>query len=313
VILRPATLADLDLLRHWDEQPHVVESDPNDDWNWEIELERTPDWREQLIAEADGRPIGFIQIIDPAREESGYWSGALARDGSDAPARDWRDAPQHLRAIDIWIGDEGDLGRGFGTQMMRLAIARCFAPPDVTAILIDPLASNVRAHRFYERLGFRFVERRSFGEDDCLVYVLDRIDDLAARFRAALVPHAEWTHRAHLTVGAWHVHHHGADEALAMLRTGIRALNDAHGTPNSATRGYHETITRAYVTLLAEALAAFPAATPLAERVAHILESPIAERDVLFRFWSRDLLMAPAARAAWIAPDLAPLRLAAAT
>jgi len=26
----------------------------------------------------------------------------------------------------------------------------------------------------YERLGFRFVERRRFGEDDCFVYRLDR-------------------------------------------------------------------------------------------------------------------------------------------
>jgi aminoglycoside 6'-N-acetyltransferase len=28
--LRPATFADLDLLRHWDEQPHAIASDPND-------------------------------------------------------------------------------------------------------------------------------------------------------------------------------------------------------------------------------------------------------------------------------------------
>ena len=292
MILRPATLADLDLLRHWDEQPHVVDSDPNDDWYWEVELARTPEWREQLIAAVDGRPIGFVQIIDPAREESRYWG----------------DVPHHLRAIDIWIGDERDLGHGFGTEMMRLAIARCFAPLDVTAILIDPLAGNVRAHRFYERLGFRFVERRSFGEDDCRVYVLDRVDDLAARFRAAVVPHGEWTHGAHLAVGAWHVHHHGPEAALAILRSGIRALNEAHGTPNSATRGYHETITRAYVALLADALAAFPEPTPLADRVARILAGPLAEREVLFRFWSRDLLMSPVARAAWVEPDLAPLR-----
>ena len=63
--LRPATPDDLELLRRWDEQPHVIESDPNDDWGWEQELARDPDWREQLIAEVDGTPIGFIQIIDP--------------------------------------------------------------------------------------------------------------------------------------------------------------------------------------------------------------------------------------------------------
>ncbi len=39
--LRPATYADLTLLRYWDEQPHVVASDPNDDWGWEVELDHS--------------------------------------------------------------------------------------------------------------------------------------------------------------------------------------------------------------------------------------------------------------------------------
>jgi aminoglycoside 6'-N-acetyltransferase len=130
MILRPATPADLNLLRHWDQQPHVIASDPNDDWHWKVELSRNPDWREQLIAQIKGRPIGFIQIIDPAREESHYW-------GDVAP---------NLRAIDIWIGEETDLGKGYGTSMMQLALARCFADPRVVSVLIDPLASNTRAH-----------------------------------------------------------------------------------------------------------------------------------------------------------------------
>ena len=87
--LRSATPADVDLLRYWDEQPHIKASDPNDDWGWEVELNRDP---------------------------------------------------------------------------------------EVTAILIDPLASNTRAQRFYERLGFQFIESRRFGEDDCFVYRLNRVD-----------------------------------------------------------------------------------------------------------------------------------------
>jgi aminoglycoside 6'-N-acetyltransferase len=158
--LRPAGPADLALLQRWDEAPHVVASDPNDDWGWETELARSPDWREQLIAELDGRPIGFVQIIDPAREESHYWGACEA----------------NLRAVDIWLGEEADLGRGYGTIIMRLALQRCFADPAVNAVIIDPLASNVRARRFYERLGFRFVERRWFGADDCAVYRLERRD-----------------------------------------------------------------------------------------------------------------------------------------
>ncbi len=160
IILRAATLADVDLLRHWDEQPHVIASDPNDDWHWDVELARSPDWREQWIAELDGRSIGFVQIIDPAREESHYWG----------------DIPSNLRAIDIWIGEATDLGKGYGTAMMQRAIDRCFADPSVTAILVDPLTSNTRAHRFYERLGFQRVEQRLFGDDDCYVYCLQRHD-----------------------------------------------------------------------------------------------------------------------------------------
>jgi aminoglycoside 6'-N-acetyltransferase len=160
VRLRPATPADLDLLRRWDEQPHVNESDPNDDWNWEVELARSPDWREQLIAEEDGRPIGFLQIIDPAREETHYW-GEVA---------------ENLRAIDIWIGEERDLGQGYGTRMMKLAMDRCFAPAAVSAVLVDPLVGNTRAHRFYQRLGFRPIGPRRFGADECLVHRLERAD-----------------------------------------------------------------------------------------------------------------------------------------
>lgn len=136
----------------------------------------------------------------------------------------------------------------------------------------------------------------------------DALDALAARFTAAAIPHAEWTHHAHLAVGAWHVHHHGAGAALARMRIGIRALNDAHGTPNSTTRGYHETVTRAYVRLLAEVLDRCPAAMPLAERVARILASPFAAKDLLLTFYSRERLMSPIARAEWVEPDVAPLR-----
>lgn len=158
VKLRPATLADLPLLRRWDEEPHVIESDPNDDWEWETELAKQFDWREQLIAEVDGRPIGYVEIIDPALEEFHYWG----------------DVPTGLRAIDIWIGEPDALGQGHGTHMMQEAIARCFAVQEVTSIIIDPLASNSRAIRFYERVGFKAVERRWFGPDDCLVMRLER-------------------------------------------------------------------------------------------------------------------------------------------
>ena len=60
--------------------------------------------------------------------------------------------------------------------MMTLTIDRCFSEELVKAILIDPLASNTRTHRFYERLGFRFVEERQFEEQLGDVYELERED-----------------------------------------------------------------------------------------------------------------------------------------
>ena len=158
ITFRSVTIGDVSLLQHWDRQPHVIAANPNDDWEWEVELRRSPSWREMLIAELDGRPLGFIQIIDPALEDTQYW-GEIGRG---------------YRAIDIWIGETTDLSKGYGTEMMKQAINLCFSNPDVKAILVDPLASNTQSHRFYERLGFRYVEKRRFGSDDCFVYRLDR-------------------------------------------------------------------------------------------------------------------------------------------
>lgn len=160
--MRRARPDDAGTLERWDAEPHVIAASGDDDKeDWDTELPRDADWREWWIAEVGGRAIGIVQILDPAREPEGYW-------GDDLPAG--------LRAIDIWIGEADCLGKGYGTQMMEYAFARCFAATDVTAILIDPLESNTRARRFYERLGFREVGPRRFGVDDCVVYRLARAD-----------------------------------------------------------------------------------------------------------------------------------------
>ena len=156
--LRPAGFSDLELLQRWDKAPHVIAAKGTEDWGWQTELNRQPDWREQLIAEVEGTPVGFLQIIDSARDESHYWGEC--QDG--------------LRAIDIWIGGEAYVGCGFGKEMMELALQRCFADERVNAILIDPMASNTRARRFYEKPGFCLVEYRCFTKVECAVYRLGR-------------------------------------------------------------------------------------------------------------------------------------------
>ena len=66
VKLRPATLEDAAVLRHWDQQPHVIyATGGNDPYDWDYELPRSVDWREFLIAEEAGRPIGLVVLIPP--------------------------------------------------------------------------------------------------------------------------------------------------------------------------------------------------------------------------------------------------------
>jgi hypothetical protein len=133
------------------------------------------------------------------------------------------------------------------------------------------------------------------------------IDDLGTRFEACAIPKAEWTHAAHLVVGLWHVHRYGAEDALVRLRSGIRRLNESHGGVNSATDGYHETITAAYVHLLAQYRDRCSADQSLSERASQLLDSPLAGKHALFTFYSREPLMSAIARAEWVEPDIAPI------
>jgi aminoglycoside 6'-N-acetyltransferase len=159
ISLRPATPADVPLLEAWDEDPVVAASDPNDDWDWANDT-LPAQGLENLIAELDGRPIGFIQITDLATDASHYWG-----------------PPQSgFKAIDIWIGEPDARGQGHGRAIMTQAIARCFADPAVHTILIDPIAANQDAIGFYRRMGFSFLELRRFGADDCAVHQLTRVD-----------------------------------------------------------------------------------------------------------------------------------------
>ncbi len=160
--LRPLEIKDVEILEKWDNEPHVKESGWDVDWDWEKEISTKYDWRWMFMAELNGAPLGCIQIIDPKKEITQYW-GEVA---------------ENLRALDIWIGDASNLSKGYGSIMMKLALEFCFENDKVDGVLIDPLISNHKAIRFYEKLGFEFVEERFFGEegeqDHCKVYFLNR-------------------------------------------------------------------------------------------------------------------------------------------
>lgn len=128
--------------------------------------------------------------------------------------------------------------------------------------------------------------------------------ELWQSFIEASIPGAEWTHRAHLRVAWLHLSRMNAADTLECLRTGIRRLNASHGLVESPTRGYHETLTRVWLVLVASAMEgrAFEDSDSFLNHHPDLLDPKLP-----LRFYSRERVFSPEARAAWEPPDLAPL------
>jgi hypothetical protein len=116
------------------------------------------------------------------------------------------------------------------------------------------------------------------------------------------LPKAEWTHAAHFVAACWLLRQPGV-EAERELPDLIRAYNEATGTPNTDSGGYHETITQASLRAARAWLAARPD-LPLHEALEQLLASAYGRSHWLLEYWSREALFSVAARRAWLEPDL---------
>ena len=114
-----------------------------------------------------------------------------------------------------------------------------------------------------------------------------------------------WTHAAHLTVGSHFVFSLPLEDALVAMRGGVRAYNESVGTPNTDTSGYHETLTRMWLMVLAalnDAEKPFDAlcfAQTAVRQYGH-------RRDLHTRLYSFDVVKDSHARRQWMAPDILP-------
>lgn len=135
---------------------------------------------------------------------------------------------------------------------------------------------------------------------------VDELHQLVARFADCSLACEEFTHQAHLVVGLWHAWNFPADEALDRVRASIQRFNAACKVPESPTRGYHETITRFYITYLSNFVAAAEDRTDLL-RLAEELLAAHGDRDLPLRYYTRERLFSAEARAGWLPPDLQPL------
>lgn len=129
-------------------------------------------------------------------------------------------------------------------------------------------------------------------------------EELSRAFWSTELPATEWTHDAHLRM-AWLALEDGSiDEAHLLLRVGIIKLNAFHGLVETPTRGYHETLTRVWLLLVAAAknVARGRDSREFLERHPGALG-----REAPLRHYTKERLFSLAARAHFMDPDLEPL------
>jgi hypothetical protein len=128
------------------------------------------------------------------------------------------------------------------------------------------------------------------------------IEALVRSFEDGSLPRPEWTHASHLLVALWYSIRHPRDQATGLVRDGIRRYNHIHGRDS----GYHETITLAWLAVVARFLARSDRAAPISVLAGRLLEK-CGDKDHLLRYYSREVLMSDEARRAWVSPDRRPI------
>ena len=112
------------------------------------------------------------------------------------------------------------------------------------------------------------------------------------------LPKAEWTHEAHLRACWVALQTVPPGSTIDFLRHSIRTYNEATGVANTATTGYHETLTRYFV----RAVASLDARS-----ITEVLDSPRCQTSAPLNHWNRTTLFGRRARAEWVPPDRVPL------
>jgi hypothetical protein len=130
-------------------------------------------------------------------------------------------------------------------------------------------------------------------------------DELWNAFQSATLPASHWTHHAHLRVAWMYSRKHSLDEAHILMRVGIIRLNATHGLVETPTRGYHETMTRVWLALVAAAIRKTPELASSTEFLDAHAEDLVTVAPL--RHYSRQRLTSAEARAVFVQPDLVPL------
>ena len=128
-------------------------------------------------------------------------------------------------------------------------------------------------------------------------------DEFLAAFEACTLE--EFHHREHVKVAYLYLRRHPLDDAIAKVRSGLQALAVAWGAPmDDLEKGYHETITQAWVRLVHLTLddhGSSESADAFCDQQPNLMQ-----KTYLQSFYSRERLTTWEAKRGFVEPDLAP-------
>jgi aminoglycoside 6'-N-acetyltransferase len=150
ISFRPLTHADLPLMHRWLNEGEA--------FTW---YGRKPTTLEEITAEytptiEHTEPVsGFVILIDT--QPAGYIQWYFTHDHPDYARQ--VEVPTDSAGVDMFIGEERFLHRGYGSAIMREFLKEIvFADPRIGRCVIDPDERNTIAIRTYEKTGFRYLK-----------------------------------------------------------------------------------------------------------------------------------------------------------
>ncbi len=143
------------MLRAWVSSPHAQMWWGDPDEELALIFDDADDF-EPYIAYIDNQPIAYIQAWWPSKHPDLLWQHAMTSD---------------TRGIDITIGYEANLGRGFGSSIVKAFANRLFAQ-GAKRLIIDPDITNTRAIAAYKKVGFIAYNTYTTGEGTDLLMEL---------------------------------------------------------------------------------------------------------------------------------------------
>lgn len=124
-------------------------------------------------------------------------------------------------------------------------------------------------------------------------------------FLVGQFPPEEWKHREHIKAAYLCLRRYSLTEATEQMRRGLAALNAAHKAPNEIDRGYHETMTVAWMQVVDVTMRVFGTecdADTFCDKHPHLMQ-----KTLMRLFYSKDRIMTWDAKQRFVEPDLARL------